>query len=415
MSKESTSKGSKSSTILYLLFIIAFLCLFGFLNLRLIDYPSQNVEDITIYFYLVLIILILVFSIGLVFIYGKVTNKSQLISKLNDLTYWVLLICIGGLSWSLRGIWGHQTGTLVWGTLVGSVLMLKNRRDNYLLFIFFLNLGLALGAMMPFATYPFIPRFVLFGFWGMLGTFFAVFGRYLFYGRRFNSQENIKEFHIKFTLIGFIGLGLGITFANAFQIDEGWISGWLGGYITGGFFSAIVGYFLHLNNKKFSEEIESPEFLKLYVDVTESKSNLERFIKICIYCALFCYVPIAGFLNIGDYYFNELGYSDFPFYLIIIISVIYFAIGAIFIIKYSNKLGKIDNKNIELLILFLVTLWPSSLSAILRNSSVTGLPDFAQIIVSYEFERSVLCFALISTFLFLLYLLITRSLTGKEE
>ena len=81
------------------------------------------------------------------------------------------------------------------------------------------------------------------------------------------------------------------------------------------------------------------EFLQLFYAFVEPDSRFKKFIKIAMYITLFGYVPVAGLLNIGDYYYNELGYKEFPFYLIIALSIIYFAIIAVLVLKYSNKLG----------------------------------------------------------------------------
>ncbi|MHA1148146.1 MAG: hypothetical protein ACTSR8_07855 [Promethearchaeota archaeon] len=410
MNATSKRKESKLWTLIYIGFFLSFLILVGLLTVRLIEQPSHNIADITIFFPLVLIFVIIVMSLALLFIFGRGVDGNQI--KL--IIYFTLLICVAGLSWSLRGVWGHETGTFVWGTLLCSILMLENRRDHWIYFIFFANLGLAIGANLPFANYPFIPRLLHFATWGMLGMFFAAFGRYFFYKNEFESKEDFKEFHIKVSIAGFIGLALGITFASALNINPGWTAGWLGGYVTGGFYGLILGIFLYYNNKNYEEEITLPEFQQLDQNFIKPETKFKRFLKIVMYITLFGYVPVAGFLNVANYYYSELQYPEFPALLIFILCIIYIVVVIVIIFRYSSKLGNKDNFKLELLYLFILTLWLSSFSAILRHD-IGKAPDLIYIIQSFEFELSIVIFSLISSVLFIIYLLIDKSIEKRED
>lgn len=404
---------SKIWTILYIAFILSFIALIVLLTERVIEEGSHEVEDITIILSLVIVFLIIVFSLGLLLLFWGAENRQQLLIKIKYIIFISLLICVSGLGWSLRGVWGHETGTLVWGTLLFSILMLENKRDHWITLIFFAILGLSIGANLPFANYPFIPRLLLFATWGMLGCFTAAFGRYVFYGKRFKTQEDLKKFHIEISLLGFLGLAIGITFASAFYLDEGWMPGWIGGYVTGIFYGIILGIYLYYNNKKYKEELETSEFLSLYNNIVEPSSKPSKFLKFLFYLTILGVVPVIGIINAAGYNYEELGYKEFPLLLMIALGAVYIIIALILILKFFNKLGKLENKYIELSLIFLPTLWLSSIGAILRHN--TGqFPDLFYIITSFEFELSVVYFTILASILFGLYLLINRLIEKRK-
>lgn len=255
---------SKLGSILYVSFIGMVFVLLILFTERLITEPSHDLEDTTIFYPLTLIFLIVLFFVASFYLFGLKAESRTIKTKVRLIMYFTLVIIVGGLSWSLRGVWGHQTGTLVWGTLIFSVLMLENDRDNHIFVLFFANIGLALGAMLPFSNYPFFLRLIHFAFWGLLGTFFGALGRYFFFRNKFESNEPFRSFHMKASGAGFVGLGIGITLASALYIDEGWFPGWAGGYVTGSIYAIVVAVFLYRNDKKYSDEIEIPDFLILF-------------------------------------------------------------------------------------------------------------------------------------------------------
>ena len=404
------SNDSKTRKLLHATFVISFIILVLLLTQRLIAYPSQDIEDVTIFFYLVIIVLILVFYVALILLYGE---KKQRLIKIKHIVYVALLTSVSGLSWSLRGVWGHETGALVWGTLLFSVLMLENKRDHWILLIFFAILGLSIGANLPFATYPFIPRLLHFASWGMLGCFFAAFGRYVFHAKKFKSQEDFKTFHVQFSIAGFLGMAFGITLASALYINEGWTPAWIGGYVTGIFYGLITCIYLHYNNKQFHEETDSPEFLGLYANIVEPKSTRSKISKFVFYLMIMGVVPVIGTINAAIYNYVELGYTEISFLIMISLCGVYVIIAILLISKFFTRLGKINNKNLELAIIFLPTLWLSSISAMLRRDTGQA-PDLIHVILSFEFERSVLYICIISSLLFVMYLLLTHVIENKE-
>lgn len=239
-------KNRTPSYLLFTAFIISFVISFAFVLIRMIDYPERDIDHITINFYLVLSSLILTLFTGLLLVYSNQLKKDKIGSTLTDLLYLVIVVFGGGLAWSTRGIWGHQTGTVFFGGVISLILVIKFEKIDFVYFILFQIIAFSLGAMIPFACYPIIPRILAFGIWGSLGGFFAGFS-FMFDGKGNSVLKSLSEekkillikIIVKLTFIGFVALSMGTAFWAAISHNSNWIDGAFGGFVAGGGFGLI--------------------------------------------------------------------------------------------------------------------------------------------------------------------------------
>ena len=70
MNKKLKSEDSKFWTLIYFSFVISFVILVIIFTERLIEEPSHDIADITIYYSMAIIFLAFVFSLALFYLYG---------------------------------------------------------------------------------------------------------------------------------------------------------------------------------------------------------------------------------------------------------------------------------------------------------------------------------------------------------
>ncbi|MHA1680440.1 MAG: hypothetical protein ACTSUE_05490 [Promethearchaeota archaeon] len=409
--------------IIFFLFLASFFIAAYFVMDRLVGYPVGTPDTITINFYLVSFFLVLAFIFGGLYVfYEKISDKRRAIQLAREALFYALLISGSGLAWSLRGIWGHQTGTIVFGGIVSLIIAPRLTKIDKTYFIFFQLLAFSIGAMIPFATYPIIPRIFGFGIWGALGGIFA--GMTLGFdekGRRyrFSSEQVIlyRKAIVKLTFFGFIALSSGIVIWSGLTSMAGWFSPELGGFFCGGIFGLVYYPAIKTCHKnlfernsvvpipsgragnKHDENDGHQDLDKATPKKRRGRSLFRNFLWIFNY-AIF---PVITVVSTIDYLYFERGYTEIP--IMLIFSVILIWEIAVVILGLSKKIGPDRDVKKQLVVLFLTLIWISSLSAILRNVAIfSGLSQFWALVAGLPFERDVLFITITLTILYPIYM-----------
>ncbi|MHA1794221.1 MAG: hypothetical protein ACTSVI_16380 [Promethearchaeota archaeon] len=415
-------------------FIFSFILAAAFVMNRMIDYPAATPEYLTINFYLVVISLGFALMFGIIFVsWDYLSSKKKFIRAIDESIFYILLVLGSGLAWSLRGVWGHQTGTAVFGSIVSLIIAVKLPKIDMVYFLFLQVFAFSIGAMIPFATYPVIPRVVAFGIWGGLGGLFA--GITLIFdseGKKISFTPGQKQFYFKsiitLSFTGFIALSLGVVLWQGLTANSGWFDPALGGFFSGGVFGVIyyqgikrchvrlinaIGENTRENSMHDAHSKDMPARDRhVKTDNTqvdnagknypagkdENKARFGSYIRHIIWLVIYMVIPVVTIINTLDYLNLERS-RDVPLMPFIIGIVAWECL--LLLLAAFKKLSPRVHVKAQLIILFLLITWTSSLSAILRNDVVFDeIPILWKLISNSMFERLVFFFAIMVSILF---------------
>ncbi|MHA1732397.1 MAG: hypothetical protein ACTSU5_10650 [Promethearchaeota archaeon] len=410
----------------------AFLALLAALNVtlyfRLVEYPSSSVGDIEPAFW-VAISLLGAIGVALLALFRPRVGSGRSPGRVGEHPvgdsagsgtpgrgspiHWVLLALAGALGWSLRGVWGHQTGAVFWGCTVFPVVFLSPRADKGegLASTLTGTAGLALGAMFKFATYPVVPRLVVFSIWGMTGGVFLGFGRWLHEWASLGASERgrgVAKYSARLGAFGFLGMALGLLLERGLYSDAGWLPGWSGGWLTGAAYALCVGYAVRTSpparpgprHGGAGVAVGSVAVGGVAVRGVEGEGAGGDFLGAVSLVVLVSVAPVIPVFGTIAYLTTELGTSPVPAWEVA--ACISWVLASVpVVLKFRGVLFG-TRARATLAATSLASLWPGTLAAIWRHA-VEGRPDFWAAL-HYQFELASLVLAVVCT-VFLLSLL----------
>lgn len=402
---ESKGKGS-TETRRWRAWLVAFggllSTLIAVLCQRLIAYPSHDATDLTSFLWAALALLG-----GLAFASTGLWRQTRGPARGGDQTrqeyrvpgmpgpapgpkaaYFVVVALVGALGWPIRGVWGHQAGALVWGTLLFPVLTFPSPRDHPVPATVCGCVGLGVGAMIPFACYPVIPRVVVFATWGLLGGVAFPLGRWLVNPEQVARRPAaLARAFVRHGWAGFAGMGLGTLLENGLYRDPGWLPGWFGGVVPGACYGLALAW--TLSREKAREKARDASNRATAEFTLAGKTTLAGKLAVgtCYFFAV-SVMPVMGPANTLNYYALELGVVSAATWVGLVLLVTYAGGSMALLGRFRHGLGRSTTRRREVGGIFLLVAWPAIFSAILRHP-VDGLPAL-DVVLTYGFERFVL-------------------------